>query len=121
MGMPEVLVPEAPGVLAAFGLLSAAIEHHHARTVQAPTEAADLDAVNRCLGELDTVGRARMREEGVPPSEVRVAYAADMRYSFSTSSSNTVERAPPSRRLSSLINLAAPFAMSARLWDWARM
>jgi N-methylhydantoinase A/oxoprolinase/acetone carboxylase beta subunit len=80
MGMPEVLVPEAPGVLAAFGLLSAAIEHHHARTVQAPTEAADLDAVNRCLGELDTAGRARMREEGVPPSEVRVAYAADMRY-----------------------------------------
>jgi N-methylhydantoinase A len=80
MGMPEVLVPEAPGVLAAFGLLAAAIEHHHARTVQAPTEAADLDAVNRCLGELDLAGRARMREEGVPPSEVRVAYAADMRY-----------------------------------------
>jgi len=80
MGMPEVLVPEAPGVLAAFGLLAAAIEHHHARTLQAPTEAADLEAVNRCLDELDAAGRARMREEGVPPSEVRVAYAADMRY-----------------------------------------
>src|SRR5512134_324377 len=80
MGMPEVLVPEAPGVLAAFGLLAAAIEHHHARTLQAPTEAADLEAVNRCLGELDAAGRARMREEGVPPLEVRVAYAADMRY-----------------------------------------
>ncbi|HEX6209743.1 MAG TPA: hydantoinase/oxoprolinase family protein [Methylomirabilota bacterium] len=80
MGMPEVLVPEAPGVLAAFGLLAAAIEHHHARTLQAPTEAADLDAVNRCLAELDGAGRARMREEGVPAAEVRVAYAADMRY-----------------------------------------
>jgi len=80
MGMPEVLVPEAPGVLAAFGLLAAAIEHHHARTLQAPTEAADLAAVNRCLDELDAAGRGRMREEGVPPSEVRVAYAADMRY-----------------------------------------
>ncbi|HVQ77909.1 MAG TPA: hydantoinase/oxoprolinase family protein [Candidatus Binatia bacterium] len=80
MGMPEVLVPEAPGVLAAFGLLAAAIEHHHARTLQAPTEAADLEAINRCLGELDAAGRARMREEGVPAAEVRVAYAADMRY-----------------------------------------
>src|SRR5262249_42108777 len=30
MGMAEVVVPEAPGVLAAFGLLAAAIEHHHA-------------------------------------------------------------------------------------------
>jgi N-methylhydantoinase A/oxoprolinase/acetone carboxylase beta subunit len=80
MGMAEVLVPEAPGVLAAFGLLAAAIEHHHARTLQARTDAADLDAINRCLAELDAAGRARMREEGVPASDVRVAYAADMRY-----------------------------------------
>ncbi len=80
MGMPEVLVPEAPGVLAAFGLLAAAIEHHHARTLQARTDAADLGAVNRCLEELHAAGRARMREEGVPAPDVRVAYAADMRY-----------------------------------------
>jgi N-methylhydantoinase A len=80
MGMAEVLVPEAPGVLAAFGLLAAAIEHHHARTLQARTDAADLTAVNRCLAELDAAGRARMREEGVPADEVRVAYGADMRY-----------------------------------------
>ena len=80
MGMAEVLVAEAPGVLAAFGLLAAAIEHHHARTLQARTDAADLAAVNRCLAELDAAGQARMREEGVAAREVRVAYAADMRY-----------------------------------------
>jgi len=80
MGMAEVLVPEAPGVLAAFGLLSAAIEHHHARTQQSRTDAADLPDDNDCLADLDAAGRARMREEGVPAREVRVAYAADMRY-----------------------------------------
>ncbi len=80
MGMAEVLVPEAPGVLAAFGLLAAAIEHQHARTLQARTDVADLDAVNQCLAELDTAGRGRMREEGVAADQVRVAYAADMRY-----------------------------------------
>jgi len=80
MDMAEVLVPEAPGVLAAFGLLSAAIEHHHARTRQARTDIADLRAVNDCLAHLDAAGRARMRAEGAPTSEVRVAYAADMRY-----------------------------------------
>jgi len=80
MGMAEVLVPEAPGVLAAFGLLAAAIEHHHARTLPGPAEAIDLAAVNRCLGELDAAGRGRMRAEGVPATDVRVAYAADMRY-----------------------------------------
>ena len=78
--MAEVLVPEAPGVLAAFGLLAAAIEHHHARTLQARTDVADLGAINRCLAELDAAGRGRMREEGVPAQEVRVTYAADTRY-----------------------------------------
>ncbi|MDO8476332.1 MAG: hydantoinase/oxoprolinase family protein [Candidatus Rokubacteria bacterium] len=80
MGMAEVIVPETPGVLAAFGLLAAAIEHHHARTLQAGTDGVDLDAVNQCLAELDAAGQARMREEGVPAAEVRVAYSADMRY-----------------------------------------
>src|SRR5262249_30568503 len=80
MGMAEVLVPEAPGVLAAFGLLAAAIEHQHARTLQGRADAIDLGAVNRCLAELDAAGRARMREEGVEADAVVVRYAADMRY-----------------------------------------
>jgi N-methylhydantoinase A/oxoprolinase/acetone carboxylase beta subunit len=80
MGMTDVIVPEAPGVLAAFGLLSAAVEHHHARTLQAPADAVDLGAVNRCLSELDALGRDRMRSEGVPADGVRVSYSADMRY-----------------------------------------
>jgi N-methylhydantoinase A len=80
MGMAEVIVPEAPGVLAAFGLLAAAIEHHHARTLPGPADGIDLGAVNRCLAELDAAGRARMAAEGVPAAEVRLAHAADMRY-----------------------------------------
>jgi N-methylhydantoinase A len=80
MGMAEVIVPEAPGVLAAFGLLAAAIEHQHARTLPGRADAIDLEAVNGCLAELDAAGRARMAEEGVPAADVRVAYSADMRY-----------------------------------------
>jgi N-methylhydantoinase A len=80
IGMPEVLVPEAPGVLAAFGLLTAAIEHHHARTLQGQLGVLDLAAVNACLASLDDLGRARMLDEAVPPGEIQVAWAADMRY-----------------------------------------
>src|SRR5439155_1641281 len=69
-----------PGVLAAFGLLAAAIEHHHARTWPGPVGEVDLAGVNRCLAELDEIGRARMRDEGVPATDVRVRYSADMRY-----------------------------------------
>ncbi|PWU20354.1 MAG: hypothetical protein C5B48_12610 [Candidatus Rokuibacteriota bacterium] len=80
MGMAEVIVPEAPGVLAAFGLLAAAIEHHHARTCEGLVDDIDLGAVNRCLEELNAAGQARMGEEGVPPTAVDVVYSADMRY-----------------------------------------
>ena len=80
LGISEVLVPEAPGVLAAFGLLAAAVEHHHARTLQSPVDSVDLAAVNACLAALDQAGCARMREEGVPLEAVRVTHAADMRY-----------------------------------------
>ena len=80
LGIREILVPQAPGVLSAFGLLAAAVEHHHARTLPSVVEQADLSAVNALLTTLDEAGRKRMHEEGVPPAEVRVAYAADMRY-----------------------------------------
>jgi N-methylhydantoinase A len=80
MGMAEVLVPEAPGVLAAFGLLAAPVEHHHARTLTSALDTVDLEAANACLTALDEAGRARMTEEGVSLESVRVHYAADMRY-----------------------------------------
>jgi N-methylhydantoinase A len=80
IGISEVLVPEAPGVLAAFGLLAAAVEHHHARTLQSPVASVDLTAANSCLAALDEAGHARMREEGVALEGVRVTYTADMRY-----------------------------------------
>jgi len=80
LGIREILVPAAPGVLSAFGLLAAAIEHHHAQTLPSVVEQADLRAVNALLATLDRTGSGRMREEGVPPTEVRVVYSADMRY-----------------------------------------
>jgi N-methylhydantoinase A len=119
MGMAEVLVPEAPGVLAAFGLLAAAVEHHHARTVQARTDAADLDAVNRCLGDLDVAGRTRMREEGVPADQVRVAYSADMRY-VGQAYELEVPIAVPVTRARMPDVLAAFHAVHERVYGYAR-
>ena len=80
LGLRDVLVPEAPGVLSALGLLAAAVEHHHARTHPSVVEAADLTAVNALLRGLDAAGRAQMRDEDVPAAAVEVAYTADMRY-----------------------------------------
>ena len=119
MGMTDVIVPEAPGVLAAFGLLSAAIEHHHARTLQAPTDAIDLSAVNRCLAELDAMGRERMRAEEVPPSGVSVAYSADMRYVGQAYELEVTIAAPVvAERMGEI--LAAFHAVHERVYGYAR-
>jgi N-methylhydantoinase A len=119
MGMAEVLVPEAPGVLAAFGLLAAAIEHHHARTLQARIDEADLDAVNRCLAELDAAGRGRMGEEGVAAEQVRGAYAADMRYVGQAYELEVPIAAPVERERMPEI-LAAFHAVHERVYGYAR-
>jgi N-methylhydantoinase A len=119
MDMAEVLVPEAPGVLAAFGLLAAAIEHHHARTLQARTDVADLRDVNSCLADLDAAGRARMREEGAPAGEVRVAYAADMRYVGQAYELEVSIAAPLTReRVAEVV--AAFHATHERIYGYAR-
>ncbi|HEV8717096.1 MAG TPA: hydantoinase/oxoprolinase family protein [Candidatus Binatia bacterium] len=80
LGIREILVPAAPGVLSSFGLLAAAIEHHRVQTLPSVVEQVDLGAVNTLLTNLDEAGYRRMREEGVPLGEVYVAYTADMRY-----------------------------------------
>jgi N-methylhydantoinase A/oxoprolinase/acetone carboxylase beta subunit len=119
MGMPEVIVPEAPGVLAAFGLLAAAVEHHHARTLQGPVDAIDLAAVNACLETLDAAGRARMAEEGVPAAEVRAAWSADMRYVGQAYELEVPLAAPLTR--DALDRAAAAFhAVHERIYGYAR-
>jgi N-methylhydantoinase A len=119
MDMAEVLVPEAPGVLAAFGLLAAAIEHHHTRTLQARTDVGDLRGVNTCLADLDAAGRARMREEDAPAGDVRVAYAADMRYVGQAYELEVPIAAPLTReRVAEVV--AAFHATHERIYGYAR-
>jgi N-methylhydantoinase A len=119
IGMPEVIVPEAPGVLAAFGLLSAPVEHHHARTLSGRTDAIDLSAVNACLLALDAAGRSRMREEGVADGAVAVAYRADMRYVGQAYELDVPVPAP--LRADALAGVTAAFhAVHERVYGYAR-
>ncbi len=80
LGVRTVLVPPAPGVLSALGLLMADIEHHHSRTFRAAAEDADVQAIEGALAELDAVCAERMARDGVDPRLSRVAHFAEMRY-----------------------------------------
>ena len=80
LNIPKVLVPIAPGVTSAMGLLMADLRHDLVRTVLlTPSEAtpSDLGAV---YAELEAEALAQMDREGVSREEVSLVRTADVRY-----------------------------------------
>ena len=80
LGLPRVLVPEAPGVLSAFGLLVANIEHDQTETFAARANGLDPDSLAQALERLNDRGREKMKRDGVIPGKVEIREYADMRY-----------------------------------------
>ncbi len=80
LGIRQVLIPPAPGVFSAFGLLRAEVEHHTARTVLTSTRGADLAAVEAALDEMRLDLLRRAHAEGYDPASAEVARFGDLRY-----------------------------------------
>ena len=80
LGIRQVLIPRAPGVFSALGLLHAEVEHHAARTVLTPTGAGAMAPVEAALEEMRADLLARLREEGFDPARAEIARFADLRY-----------------------------------------
>ncbi|MCZ6875626.1 MAG: hydantoinase/oxoprolinase family protein, partial [bacterium] len=80
LSVPTIIVPAAPGVLSAFGLLVAPIEHDHTRTFAARADAVDLMLMDALFSELDGLGQARMQTDRVDSEAVQVDRFADLRY-----------------------------------------
>ena len=80
LGIRKILIPPAPGVFSAFGLLRAEIEHHTARTVLTPTRGAELGRVEKVIATMRDELLARVRDEGFSSDHVSVFGHADLRY-----------------------------------------
>ena len=80
LGIKKILIPPAPGVFSAFGLLRAEIEHHTARTVLTSTRGADLGRVEKVIQTMRDELLARVLEEGFSPGDVTLFGHADLRY-----------------------------------------
>ena len=64
LGIGTVLVPPAPGVFSAVGLLEAESEHHLVRSVLRPLSAETADGVAAALRALEREAEALLRTEG---------------------------------------------------------
>jgi N-methylhydantoinase A len=76
LGITTVLVPPAPGVLCAEGLLAAQLRAEFSRSVIHPTE----DALAEAFGVLEAEAHVWLQEEAVPVADRRTAQTALMCY-----------------------------------------
>jgi N-methylhydantoinase A len=80
LSMPVAVVPAVPGVLSAFGLLVANIEHDHTRTFAAKADEVEVAVLEALFAELAQLGQEKMQRDRVPPAMIREWRAVDLRY-----------------------------------------
>jgi N-methylhydantoinase A len=80
IGIRTVIIPTAPGVFSAFGMLFSDLRYDFVRTWFTPLEDAPFDGIERVYRELEDEGRAAIAVAAVKPSKIIVKRAADMRY-----------------------------------------
>jgi N-methylhydantoinase A len=80
LGIREVIVPPAPGLLSSQGLLSADVRYDLRRTFVASVADANLAALNVVIRELRDEGARSLAEYQFPPDRTQVIVTADMRY-----------------------------------------
>jgi N-methylhydantoinase A len=78
--MTRVIVPPAPGLFSAFGLLYSEVEHHYVRTWRRPVRGLDPAELAEAFGRLEHEARAQLEAEGFAAAAVRIARSADCRY-----------------------------------------
>jgi N-methylhydantoinase A len=80
IGMRNVIVPFAPGVFSAYGMLFADLRYDFVRTWFTPLEDASFEEIESVYGALEQQGRDAIAGASVAPQRVTVKRAADMRY-----------------------------------------
>jgi N-methylhydantoinase A len=80
LGMRRILVPPAPGLFSAFGLLYADVEHHYGRTLRRLLRAVDPAALDQAWGQLVAEARRQLEIEGFRPDQTRLHRLASLHY-----------------------------------------
>ena len=80
MSISTVIVPPAPGVFSAVGLLEARPEHHFVQTFITPVSNIDLEAINEALNVMVKRASISLAEDGYGVDQVRWTRQLDIRY-----------------------------------------
>ena len=80
LSVPRVLVPNAPGVTSALGLLMADVRYDFVRTVLRAINDVRLDHLQSLFTEMETQAVAHMASEGISHDALALSRTADTRY-----------------------------------------
>jgi N-methylhydantoinase A len=80
IGIRSVIVPGAPGVFSAFGMLFSDLRYDYVRTHLMQLAEAPFEEIETVFNELERNGRAAIAATSVKPQQIVVKRALDMRY-----------------------------------------
>ncbi len=80
LGIPSLLIPFAPGVTSALGLLLSDVKHDYVRSKLVALKEIDLEEVNRLFAQMMEQARADLRAEGFNDNEMALHASLDLRY-----------------------------------------
>jgi N-methylhydantoinase A len=80
IGIRTVMVPGAPGVFSAYGMLFSDLRYDFVRTWFRRLEEASFVEIERVYRDLEAQGRAAIASTSVEPQKIELKRAADMRY-----------------------------------------
>jgi N-methylhydantoinase A len=80
LGIPTLLIPPAPGVTSALGLLLADVKHDYVRSKLAPLKGLDLNDINGLFSQLADQAKRDLGGEGFGDNEIALQAFLDLRY-----------------------------------------
>jgi N-methylhydantoinase A len=80
LGLPSAVIPENPGNLSAFGLLTVDVKNDYVRTRVARDAELDLKALAETYADLEAQAAAALDREGFPLERHQYVRSADLRY-----------------------------------------
>ena len=80
LGIPHVIVPYAPGLHSALGLLATNLRVDQSQTVLEATKTPNIQRLLKTYRELEAQLMETMGQQGIGKREVQLAYSADLRY-----------------------------------------
>ena len=76
----RILVPPAPGLFSALGMLFPEVEHHYVRTFKQKLGQLDHAALESTYAEIEAEGARSLSDEGFPPARHAFERLIDLRY-----------------------------------------